>query len=378
MAFERTTDLKRIAALLILFKLACWSIIAMYVLSGDRAFNSENYRGSFCHWPFEGEPNSTSRLAAWDGAHYLHLACYGYRRHSSSSAFYPLWPALIRFVSEVTGMGVFVTGLLLSNLISILAVVLFYRFVLDYRGETVAQISTMFLLAFPGALFFNFIYTEPIFLLLLMVFFQRLSRGDFLRAGLVGVLLPLTKAIGIFILAPFLWRLYEAKAPLRKYLLAALPLAGYFLYFFVIYTFTGDPFDGFQAQKYFPNHPSISNMLDLNGFMAAFLDVGSVHEISNAITDRGFFLLFLIFLPAIWRLDKTWFAWALFAGLVPAFASWLVSYSRNLIMCFPLYVVIAESLKQKQRRWPVPYYLGCLACLQILDLYRYLNFEWAG
>src|SRR5438552_3436994 len=120
---------------------------------------------------------------------------------------------LIRACSHFTGHNHLIAGLLLANLLSIAATALFHRFVTLYHGLQTANLATILLLAFPGALFFSFIYTESLFFLLIVLFFWFLFKENFLAAAVVGFFLPLTKAIGIFCLLPALAYLVFNKKP---------------------------------------------------------------------------------------------------------------------------------------------------------------------
>ena len=153
---------------------------------------------------------------------------------------------------------------------------------------------------------------------------------------------------------------------------------GYAAYFLLMWLFTGNPFEGFLAQRHYPNQPSIANIVNLPGVWRAFTNAGSFHGSMDSILDRGFFVLFLVSLYGIWRLNKVYFLYALFAGAVPALSTWFFSYSRNIAMCFPLFILLAHFLQPKERRWAFWYYVLLLAGLQFFFLVQYLNFRWAG
>lgn len=73
-------------------------------------------------------------LATWDGWWYLQVAEHGYSPalvrldsdglftvQQNSVAFFPLYPALIRMVSESTGLGLYGSGILVSVVSSFVA-----------------------------------------------------------------------------------------------------------------------------------------------------------------------------------------------------------------------------------------------------------------
>ena len=102
-------------------------------------------------------------LMGWDAFHYLHLAQEGYTEDHGSNAFYPLWPLLIRLGSFFTFGDLAASGWLLANLFSVLGAMAFYQLVVRLRGEKVAFWAVAVWLAFPGAVFLTFVYTEPLF-----------------------------------------------------------------------------------------------------------------------------------------------------------------------------------------------------------------------
>jgi len=339
-------------------------------------FDVQHFWGAYAHW---STPDSiASRLATWDSAHYLHLSQDGYRAGSKSCAFYPLWPGVIGVASWLTLGHPLVAALLLANGLSLGVFVLFYRLVQQQYGATTANDTLILLLAFPGALFFSFPYTESFYLFMVLVFFLELERGRYLWPGIIGFLMPLTKAIGVFIVLPLAWHLYERKAARKYWLLLLLPLLGYAAYFGTMGFSTGNPFEGFLAQKEYPNSPSIRNMFDLAGMSDALLDMHSMGGMMDAFLDRFLFFVFLGLLPWVYRLNKTWFLFAFAAGLVPALTSWFMSYRRYFMVCFPLFIVMAQLLQRPKSRIVFWYYVLILAGLQFWAITRFVNFNWAG
>jgi len=331
------------------------------------------------HWPFDSSAaHLSSHLATWDSPHYLRLAQEGYVSGSPSCAFYPLLPALIRGCGVLVGGRPLLGGLILVNVLSVAALLLFHALVERYHGRPVANMALTLLVAFPGAVFFHFIYTESLFLLLLVLFFRSLLAGDFSRASVVAFFLPLTKAIGVFCLAPLAVELWRRKRPWWDYIWMVLPLLGYATYFGIMFTSTGNPMEGFEAQRFYPNQPSVQHVFDLIGAAYSFLDADDLHSQTSSTLDRLFFLVFAASLYPIWKLNKTYFAYAFFAGTVPAFASWYVSYTRNVMMCLPLFIVLSIALERCKERWLVYYWVALLAAAQGFLLFRFVNFRWAG
>jgi hypothetical protein len=280
--------------------------------------------------------------------------------------------------SALTGGNVFWSGLILANLISLAALLQFHGLVREQHDERLADAALLLLLAFPGAIFFNFIYTEALFLFLAVLFFRCLFRDDYGKAAIIAFLLPLTKTIGVFVCVPLFWRLCAQRRPARDYLALGGPGLGYAAYFLVMWLFTGNPFEGFVAQQSYPNQPSIGNVLDLGGALRGFFNIGSFNAGTDSAVDRYLFLVAAGALALVWRLDKTYFAYSVLAVLIPALSNIFWSYSRQMMMAFPVFIALAVWLQDRERRWLWWYLLLLMTGLQLYMIARYVNFNWAA
>lgn len=352
-------------------------LIALGAITFFPSFNEREYHNDI-HWPREGPPTLATYLATWDGAHYLFLSEESYQRGSASCAFYPLWPYLIRACSWFTFGNHFLAGILLANLLSLSAFVVLHHFVERHHGLPVANAVVALLLAYPGAIFFSFIYTESLFLLLVVLFFLCLFQERYVWVGIIGFFLPLTKAVGVFCIFPLLVHLWLKPKRWTAYLAYYGLLLGYAAYFGIMYGTTGNALEGFEAQRFYPNQPSIANLFDLPGFLAHLFMPLRLHGMLDSVLDRGLFLLLLACLHPMWKLNKVYFVYACFIGLVPAASSWFLSYTRNVMMCFPLFIVLAIRLRRRDGGFWLWYVVALLAAFQLWFLLRHINFVWTA
>ncbi len=145
----------------------------------------------------------------WDVLSYMSVAQNGYVR-PSDTAFFPLWPLLIRGGALLLGSSTtayYIAGLVLANLFFYLALVLLYTLLNEEFEATVARNALYYLAFYPYALFFFAGYTESLFLLLCLAVFLFLQRGktlDWWFAGLFGFLAALTRSPGVVLAIPFL------------------------------------------------------------------------------------------------------------------------------------------------------------------------------
>lgn len=248
-----------------------------------------------------------AHLCHQDGSNYVELAREGYKKDTLFCAFYPLWPALMRLGSYLAGGNLLWAGFVLSNLLSLGAAWLFYDWVRRQHGERMARWSLLFFLVMPGAAFFFLTYTESLFLFLVMLCFRWLLAGRVWSAAVVAFFLPLARPVGIFILAPLFWELVRQKRRRVDYFCLALPLAGFGAYLGIMYAFTGNPWEGFAAQRFFPNVASLSNMFNFKAMSEAFFNATEFHGVTASMVDRALFVGYLLSLPFLWRLNPTYF-----------------------------------------------------------------------
>ncbi len=378
------------------------------------------------HWPQEGGPVFASHFATWDAAHYLFLSEVGYARDAPSCAFYPLWPLLMRLSSHFTGGSHVVAGMILANVFSLAGLVIFTKHVRYRWGWPAMKLSLVLLLLFPGALFFQFIYSEGLFFLLVMLLWVGLDRRCYGFAGVSAFLLPLTRAVGLFCVFPIFWHVLNHTLPgwlsgsrvrwpclpafgenqtsgvsddplsqatqprasaasatrvsvasASAWWLLFVPLLGWGTYLMLMFYWTGDAFEGFAAQKYWGVH-SVWNLVDIPKFVVGYCTPTHWHEVAGSLLDRCMFVPLLYGLPFLWRLDKSLFVWAIVLGVAPAMSGTFTSYTRFVSCAFPMFIAMALFLGKPERRHLRCGTLVVFATLHAVLLWRFVNFRWAG
>jgi hypothetical protein len=104
-------------------------------------------------------PGFLSYWAHWDGAWYSQIATEGYgERAPSSTAFFPLYPLLVRLGAAIGG-GPALWGVLISLLSTLFALFFVYRIAEKLYGVSAARAATLALAFFPTAYFLNAVYT---------------------------------------------------------------------------------------------------------------------------------------------------------------------------------------------------------------------------
>lgn len=345
------------------------------------------------HWPRDGGPVFATHFATWDAAHYLYLSEEGYKTGMPSCAFYPLWPIMIKCGAIFFRGNHLISGIFLSNLFSIIGWCVFYKNTKVRFGERIAKSSLILLILFPGSLFYQFIYSESLFFLLLMLLWNGLEKKNIYLIFISSFLLPLTRAIGIFCLLPILYflitqqneNLYK-KINFIKFIkklspqlwLLFIPFLGWMSYFLFMRFNTGNAFEGFEAQKFWGVH-SIWNIVNIPKFLMKFCEITNLHEFTGSVLDRIVFLFLFYSIPLISKLGKDMIIWVFVLGIIPALSGDLVSFTRFCSVIFPLFIGLASHFYSgSEKRIQLFIYLLVCVILHGFLLWRFINYHWAG
>jgi hypothetical protein len=189
--------------------------------------------------------------ARWDSVWFLRLAHDGYGgTEQAAAAFYPLYPLLTGVLGRVLFGHYLLAGVLISLAAALGAFVLLYQLAEPRLGPAGARRTVLYLAVFPFALFLQAVYSESLFLLLVLASFLLAERGSFLGAGVAAGLAWLTRPVGIALLpalALIAWRAPNRGGALLRLLAAPAVFALYPLWLWWRF---GDPFEFRDAEKY--------------------------------------------------------------------------------------------------------------------------------
>lgn len=145
----------------------------------------------------------------WDGGWFARIAAHGYEQPHYTTAFFPLYPLLVRIVAWPLGGRDVLAGVIVSLLACAVAAVLLYELARRLLGEDDARRAVVYLLVFPTTLFLGAVYSESLFLALALATFLLALRKRWLVAGIVCGLAILTRSSGVMLLpalALLAWR----------------------------------------------------------------------------------------------------------------------------------------------------------------------------
>ena len=149
--------------------------------------------------------------AHWDGVWYIKIATGGYADSDGSTAFFPLFPTLLRYVGLVFSGNLVITGVVISLVCYAGCVWLLYRLVRSDFDDGLASRAVIYLAIGPLSFFLQAVYTESLFLVLTLACFVFAREGNWRLAGIMGLLATLTRSTGALLLVPMAYYYYERR-----------------------------------------------------------------------------------------------------------------------------------------------------------------------
>ncbi|HMU93997.1 MAG TPA: mannosyltransferase family protein [Anaerolineales bacterium] len=160
------------------------------------------------HWIADENSPFLSMWTKWDSQYYVDIATDGYwfrPKQQSNVAFFPLYPMLMRVTSKLLGGNLILTGVLLSNLAFLGALIFFYLLTEREFDSDSARRAVFYLAFFPTSFFFSSLYTESLFVLLSVATMYYARTQRWVPATILGMLTAATRNLGILMWALVLW-----------------------------------------------------------------------------------------------------------------------------------------------------------------------------
>lgn len=303
-------------------------------------------------------------LYSWgnfDGVHYIGIAMQGY--HEFDQAFFPVYPMLIRALETYVHSYV-LSGLLISYVSCAGAVFILYRLICAHWGERVAVWSTLFLLTSPTAFYFSAIYTESLFLFLLVGSIYAGYKRDYVLASMLGVIAGLTRIQGILLICAFLGILWMHEGTVqflrRHFYMIISPAIGLGMYMVYLWRTVHDAFYFLTAQASFGAQRS-AHLILLPQVYVRYVRIFMTADYSWAYLIAGFeFISMTVGLICggvlLWRAytSRDWFGggiggMSLMMLLMPALTGTFSSIPRYGLMALATYIVCAQIQSKNVR-----------------------------
>lgn len=335
-------------------------------------------------WNTERVPEFLLRFGCMDASQYLGLASSGYHAGGAACAFYPAWPFLLRILRIPQSPASPLLAAAVAAVLSSLAAVRLHSWVAQQWGVARAHALLLVLCLHPSSLFYWLGFSESLFLFLVVLFVTHCeseSRIHIALAGLACLLLPLTRAVGSFvILVPLMWLITGrngGQLRIRSSLYIGAVLTGCAIYLLIFQSVAGNPFEGVEAQSKFANQPSLMHLADPATFLHRLVQIDDLHSPTGSFLDRFMFLGGLGLLIPLARIRPDWVPWAAAMLLIPAFTNWFLSNSRFTSTNLPLLLAAAAIAPRLNRPWAWVIAVDALL-IQGWLCSRYFCFEWAS
>lgn len=316
------------------------------------------YRPAFDYtriWPYiakTGQFFINPFLYIWsnfDGIHYLNIAGNGY---TDNGRFFPLYPLLIRIFSMFSPAFTplqFISAFILSNLIFISALFVFYKLVrLDY-SDNYAIKSIVLLLIFPAVFFFGAIYSEGLFLLttLLALYFAR--QKNWFLASVFTASATATRFVGIALIPAVLYEFISHEKSYAKKIwpLILMPL-GLIMYTLYSHIKWSDPFFYIHAQGLLSNGRAVNGLVfplqTMYRYFKIFISLPlNIYEYWIALLEFILFIFGSTMLLIAWKqkIRASYLIFSLGCFLMPIFSGTFSGLPRYIAVMFPIFISLA-------------------------------------
>lgn len=314
--------------------------------------------------------NLGAALTQWDGRWYLRLAAHGYphlvRHGQSTLGFFPLYPLVIRGLSDLLSTPPLPTALVVSFLGGLVAAVELDRLAEPWWGHRTARRAVLAFCLFPGSVVFSMAYSECLAIPLVLGCLLALRSRRWLLAGLLAgaatgaepvalVMIPVCAVAAARHLRLSRrrdgggWR--NRLAPL---LAPALSPWGVGAFAVFLWAWTGTPFAYLTAQRYGWSQqadplallsPAVGNSLHHAGTLSRHL---ANFDLWNGLVGAVFLIVALV---ALVRLRREFgleaLVWAFGVGLFTLWSIRTPPNARMLLVAFPTVIVWARALPRR-------------------------------
>ncbi len=339
------------------WKFAIWQVIVLRLLTLTAAVIGLNYlafKPSFPYWDSVLQTFGHPLFWSWanfDGVHYLMVSEKGYV-FGLTQAFFPLYIVLTKVGAFIVQNRV-IAGLALSHLFFVGSLVIFYKLLrLDY-SQKVTHRTILYLVLFPTSFYFLSVYTESLFLFLLLLSFYFMRTKQWGYAALVGIALTLTRIIGIFIVPAYLYEVWKSKAAQDKYppfshlILACVPVLGLLAYMLYLHVEFNDPLLFAHVQSSFGAGRETDKLVLIYQVFWRYLKMVFTVDRSNPL----YFTVWLELLSTlsfvgllIWgflkKVRTSYLIFSIPGLLLPTLTGTLSSMPRYVLVLFPGFIVL--------------------------------------
>jgi hypothetical protein len=271
-------------------------------------------------------------------------------------AFFPAFPMAVKLLSGLTNGNPLMIGILLNNLFFLFFLITSEKY-LSRKFTNYDVNAYIFLYCFsPFSIYFNSLYTESLYILLIMLFILNLNRNR-LVAGFIGTLLTAVRVTGITFFA--LSILSTAKTVIRRKKLEIRDVVGLVLFplgllifSYYLYRSVGDPLAFITIQKAW-------GFGDLS-----FIDwLFDLPKVNSPVLWGYFFSILLSFLLSVFFFVRKNFTEAYILAMPVVISAISVAINfRYFFVLYPFYL-FASQLIHTRKMIRLPLYVATILTL---------------
>jgi hypothetical protein len=318
-------------------------------------------------------------LDTWDGKWFIRAAEHGWPSHlptvhghvaGSTTAFFPLFPLTIRWLSTATTVSPLIVGLVISGVTGVTAVVAIGMLVRHYTDDRKATRATLLFVLFPGTFAFSLAYSEGIVITCVALGLLALLRRQWLLAGVLGLLATATSPIALAFTLSCAWCAGWAVRRDRNWRSLIAPVLaplGFIAYMAWLWEHTG-VFSAWRLTERWgwKSYPSLTYPVHvITTFLfdpVAPTETGQLLVAGTVVTVIGAVLAIQQRQPAPVLI------YGLAAGLMAAIASPVGLRPRFIMLAFPLVIAYGTRLRGRAYTWAVAVSACLLVAMTTLEL----------
>lgn len=301
-------------------------------------------------------------FARWDSGWYVGIARDGYayvEGGRSNLAFFPAYPLSVRAAGTLLGGRTehfFLGGILVSWTAFVGAMVMLWKLARLDLTEEESHRAVFYAAAFPFAFFFGMVYSESLYLLLMVSTAWAVRSRRWMVAGLVGALAMVSRVNAIVALPALAWLAWRAAGDDRhQRVSAAIALAamaaGFAAWCGYTYMLSGNPFEWAASIRRWDYHPGQAPWGPLVGLVQSLIsrpygyfvdEPMAAYDASNGLTA----LAFALATPWVWWRFGAGYGLFMAANLaLPLSSGQLVGLGRYCSVLFPFAIALAAAVK---------------------------------
>jgi hypothetical protein len=296
-----------------------------------------------------------NQFSRWDSPHYMFIAENGYVNQGDPAnfiVFFPLYPLLVRLITFDFAY-INLSGLIISNLSSIVAVIYLFKLAkLDY-SDSVAKKAVLYLSVFPTAYFLSAVYTEGLFLAVAIAGLYYARSAKWALAGFLGFLASLTRIAGLLLLPVlvveyFHQKEWKIKTADLKVLWAILPAFGFLAYLIINFQVTGNFFTFLEVERVHW-HQNIDPLGGLHGAVGWFGINVFPDSITLGYAQVAFAAFGLLMVLAGYKakLRPSYQIYLLLTWMLSVSTGLWISVPRYVLIMFPIFIMFARYSHRK-------------------------------